>query len=50
MNHTLTTTLQDRYYTFLQQESIRRGATKKAIIEDALALYKKHKLAEEIRI
>ncbi len=48
MNHTLTTTLDFWIYSFLDQEAKKTKQTKKSIIEDALKMYQKYKLKEQI--
>lgn len=48
MNYTLTTTLSWKFYNFLNQQSTLNKTTKKAIIEEALGIYQKQKLKEQI--
>lgn len=49
MNYTITTTLWQASYDFLQQEAKRRKTTKKNILEESLKIYEKIIMAEQIR-
>jgi hypothetical protein len=44
MNHTITTTLNDKLFNFLEDESKQENITKKSIIEKGLKYYKKYKI------
>jgi hypothetical protein len=48
MNHTITTSLENSVYKFLEQQAQITNKTKKSIIEEALKLYQKQKLKEQI--
>ena len=48
MNYTVTTNLDYSSYLFLQEQSKKTKQTKKSIIEEALKMYEKNKLKEQI--
>ena len=48
MNYTITTNLDYSSYLFLQEQSKKTKQTKKSIIEEALKMYEKNKLKEQI--
>ncbi len=48
MNYTITTNLDYSSYIFLQEQSKKTKQTKKSIIEEALKMYEKNKLKEQI--
>jgi predicted transcriptional regulator len=48
MNHTITTTLDYSIYNFLEEQAKSTKKTKKSIIEEALKMYQKHNLKNEI--
>lgn len=48
MNYTLTTTMEQWVYLFLEEQAKITKKTKKSIIEDALRLYQKHQLKAQI--
>ena len=48
MNHIVTTTLSENFFSFLWEEAKRKKTTKKAIIEKWLEYYKKLELEKQI--
>lgn len=50
MNHTITTTLWSKYFTFLNKEAKEKKITKKFIIEKWLEYYKKHELEQKVKL
>ena len=48
MIHTLTTTLSENLFDFLNKESKRKDITKKSIIEKWLEYYKKNELEKQV--
>jgi len=49
MNHTITTTLGENFFSFLDYESKRKKVTKKSIIEKWLEYYKKYELEKQVK-
>jgi len=49
MNHTITTTLGENFFSFLDYESKRKIVTKKSIIEKWLEYYKKYELEKQVK-
>ncbi len=49
MSQVITTTLSEQVYVFLNNESKKYKRTKKSIIEEAINLYKKIKLENEVK-
>ncbi len=49
MNNTITTTLSQKYYKFLDDESKKNNISKKEILETALELYQKQLLESQIK-
>ena len=49
MNHTITTTLWEKFFNFLNEESKSKKITKKAIIEKWLEYYKKQELKKQVK-
>ena len=49
MANTITTTIWDYYYDFLNKEAKRKKVTKKSIIEKWLYYYKKYELEEQVK-
>lgn len=48
MNYTITTTIEQSIYLFLQEQAKNTKKSKKHIIEEALKLYQKNQLKAEI--
>ncbi len=48
MNYTITTNLDYSVYNFLDQQAKTTKKTKKSIIEEALKMYQKYKLKDQI--
>lgn len=49
MNHTITTTLWDSLFNFVNAESKKKNITKKSIIEKGLKYYKKHEMEMQVK-
>ena len=49
MNYTITTTLSAPIYHFLKEEGAKNKRSRKSVLEEALTLYRKEKLAEEVK-
>ena len=49
MNHTITTTLWDKYFRYLDDEAKSKNITKKSIIEKWLEYYKKYELESRVK-
>jgi len=49
MNHTITTTLNDNLYRFINSEAKSKDITKKSIIEKWLIYYKKYEMESKIK-
>jgi len=48
MNYTITTTIEESIYSFLQQQAKTTKRSKKSIIEEALKLYQKYQIKAQI--
>jgi predicted transcriptional regulator len=48
MNYTITTNLESEVYNFLTKWANSTKQTKKSVIEDALKMYQKQKLKEQV--
>lgn len=49
MNHTITTTLWEKFINFLDSEAKSKNITKKSIIEKWLEYYKKYELEKQVK-
>ena len=49
MNYTITTTISEKFFSFLSEEARKKKTTKKAIIEKWLEYYRKIDLEEQVK-